>query len=403
MRPGLDFDSDHRILVTEMRTPKTRKARRKAREAAKKIQKPQPNLKTLRNKNMLEKYAEATQKIVSNSAPALNTEEMSNMLVHAMKTATEVLPILNNRKKSSEIWKDDREFNEIISERQNVEKTSLRYKELTSKLKRRINLLRNKKIREEADTINIMATKREVEDLYRSFKSDNSSFKKGKLTKKCQPEKLKEYFLNHFKHGPGEEEREWPGELRTAPDFIKHLRDLPEDIDTEPPAYEELKETINKLKNGKAANDVPATLIKIASQKNAFIKEMEVLYKEVWETLEVPTSWSHTKLVAIWKGASKGKAEDPTTYRGLQIGSSMAKILIIIIINRIKKWYENQLSDQQQGFRSGRGTCDGIFMIKRVQQITHKTKRSLYVLFIDLTAAFDKIDRRWLRKHSLLP
>ena len=62
---------------------------------------------------MQEKYAEATQKIVSKSAPALNTEEMSNMLVRAMKTAAEVLPILNNRKQSSEIWKDDREFNAV--------------------------------------------------------------------------------------------------------------------------------------------------------------------------------------------------------------------------------------------------------------------------------------------------
>ena len=32
------------------------------------------------------------------------------------------------------------------------------------------------------------------------------------------------------------------------------------------------------------------------------------------------------------------------------------------------------LADQQQGFRSARGTTDGIFVVKSVQQITDKIK-----------------------------
>ena len=46
----------------------------------------------------------------------------------------------------------------------------------------------------------------------------------------------------------------------------------------------------------------------------------------------------------------------------------------MIIINRIKVWYEMQLLDQQQGFRTARGTTDGIFVVKAVQQITNKIK-----------------------------
>ena len=62
----------------------------------------------------------------------------------------------------------------------------------------------------------------------------------------------------------------------------------------------------------------------------------------------------------------------------------------------MKSWYENQLGDQQQGFRSGRGTTDGIFITKRIQQISHKMKKPLCALFVDLTAAFDKIELHWL-------
>ena len=72
--------------------------------------------------------------------------------------------------------------------------------------------------------------------------------------------------------------------------------------------------------------------------------------------------------------------------------------MIIIIISRWKHWYEQQLTDQQQGFRSARGTADGIFVAKRAQQITNKMKKPFYVLFVDLTAAFDHVERGWMFK-----
>ena len=60
--------------------------------------------------------------------------------------------------------------------------------------------------------------------------------------------------------------------------------------------------------------------------------------------------------------------------------------------------YELQFLDQQQGFRSGRGTADGIFVVKRIQQITDKMRKPVFLFFIDLTAAFDHIERKWLFK-----
>ena len=59
-------------------------------------------------------------------------------------------------------------------------------------------------------------------------------------------------------------------------------------------------------------------------------------------------------------GPAKGKLTDPAAYSGLQIGSTLCKIMMIIILNRIKLWYNSQLLDQQQGFRQGKGTTDGI-------------------------------------------
>ena len=123
---------------------------------------------------------------------------------------------------------------------------------------------------------------------------------------------------------------------------------------------------------------------------------MVKLYETVWSTNQIPKTWAHSKLVAIWKGCSKCKAGNPSAYRALQIGSSLCKILVVVIINRIKLWYEAQLQDQQQGFRGGRGTTDGTYHLKIIHQITASMKKPSYLVFIDLTAAFDHVIRPWL-------
>ena len=129
-----------------------------------------------------------------------------------------------------------------------------------------------------------------------------------------------------------------------------------------------------------------------------FVDEIVKLYGTIWETKSIPRGWGHSRLVALWKGPGKGKIDDPKTYRGLQIGSSLCKIMIVILISRLKNWYEKQLLDQQQGFRSARGTTDGIFVAKSVQQITNKMKKPTFILFVDLSAAFDHVERSWLFK-----
>ena len=120
------------------------------------------------------------------------------------------------------------------------------------------------------------------------------------------------------------------------------------------------------------------------------------MYRTIWETRIIPTEWGHSRLVALWKGSSNGKIENPEAYRALQIGSSLCKILVVIIINRISSWYEKQILDQQQGFRSDRSTTDGIYRIKRVQQISKKMRKPVYAIFVDPTAAFNHVDRKWL-------
>ena len=108
-----------------------------------------------------------------------------------------------------------------------------------------------------------------------------------------------------------------------------------------------------------------------------------------------PKSLGAFEVSGSFERSSERKKDDPTAYRALQIGSTLCKLMVIIIIDRIHS-YEKQLLDQQQGFRRGRGTTDGIFLAKSLQQIAKKTGKEINVLFVDLTAAFDYVNRRWL-------
>ena len=205
---------------------------------------------------------------------------------------------------------------------------------------------------------------------------------------------MKDYFVKHFSSETTEKD---PIELEEAPEFVSKLQLITVDtIKKGPPDIGEIQSVIKKLKNGKATNDLPTEMLKYAITSEALMLEMENLFTTIWQSHRIPTSWGHSKLVALWKGASKGSIKDPKAYRGLQVGSSLCKILMIIIIDRLRLWYDEQLLEQQQGFRAGRGTADGTYVTKRLQQITDKMRKPLFVLFVDLSAAFDHVERQWL-------
>ena len=108
----------------------------------------------------------------------------------------------------------------------------------------------------------------------------------------------------------------------------------------------------------------------------------------------MPKAWAMSKLKTLFK--NKGSKKDPKMYRGLSISSSLCKLAVCVILRRQTDWYELQLSEPQQGFRRNRGTQDAIFTVKALHQISFKMKIQVYAAFIDLTAAFDTIQRPWL-------
>ena len=223
--------------------------------------------------------------------------------------------------KSSRIWRDDVEINKLFDQRMGLSRASLEFKLLSKQIKRRITKLRNLKLKEEAEEINSFASKRKIEEMYRAFKNDSSSFESGKSNEKCDPAALKKFFEGHFGL---RETSPTPTELITKPNFSPPLSSNPlRVVNIDPPTYSEISIVLSKLKGGKSANDIPPDFIKCAIESNKIMKEILNLYSKIWKTKIVPEKWGLSRLVALWKGASKGKTTDPNAYRGLQIGSTL--------------------------------------------------------------------------------
>ena len=342
---NIDFESDHRLLLAEMKTPTTKKARWQGKKAKKK--EPRVNPKDLDNAETKRKYIQIVNSELSKTQELDGTDGIGSNLVQCLATAAkESIKVTKKQCTNNELWKNDALMNKLLVERKPLTRNSFDYKRITKEIKTRVNQLRNEKLANEATKINEYATQKEVEQLYKSFKDENSSFKAPSTTKRCEPHKLKEFFRKHFQSaGAGAE----PIELDQLPDTIKKLQEIPTlNMRSGPPDKEELLKVIRKIKNSNSASDTPITFIKHALNSNEFTSELLRLYETAWVTKAIPKEWGHSKLITIWKGPGKGKQEDPSTYRGLQVGSSFCKIMVSVIIGRLRDWYDKQLLDNSR-------------------------------------------------------
>ena len=74
---------------------------------------------------------------------------------------------------------------------------------------------------------------------------------------------------------------------------------------------------------------------------------------KVWKTGDWPEDWTRSMFVPLHK---KGDSRVCSNYRTISLVSHASKVLLQIILERIRAKVETELSDEQAGFRPGRGT-----------------------------------------------
>ena len=85
-------------------------------------------------------------------------------------------------------------------------------------------------------------------------------------------------------------------------------------------------------------------------------------------------------------------------YRDISLVAHAGKILLKIIARRLSEYCERVgiLPEEQSGFRPYRSTTDMMSVIRRLQELARKKRIPLYVCFIDLSKAYDSVDRTLL-------
>ncbi|XP_011685761.1 PREDICTED: uncharacterized protein PF11_0207-like [Wasmannia auropunctata] len=125
------------------------------------------------------------------------------------------------------------------------------------------------------------------------------------------------------------------------------------------------------------------------------------LLKLIWRRGKIPNNWKKSIVVPIYK---RGDKEVPGNYRGISLLCTAYKIYAEILRKRLEKEAEEKglVPESQAGFRKGRSTIDNIFVLNHIMQ---REKRQggkdmkVYMLFADLKAAFDNVDRDILWKE----
>ena len=80
------------------------------------------------------------------------------------------------------------------------------------------------------------------------------------------------------------------------------------------------------------------------------------------------------------------------------MSSVIRTVVTKICTNRISEWHEHQLDDKQNDFRQNYTTATGVLTNKLVHNIVNKKRQMAFLLFVDLSAAFDKLNRDFLWK-----
>ncbi|CAF4074483.1 unnamed protein product [Adineta steineri] len=161
------------------------------------------------------------------------------------------------------------------------------------------------------------------------------------------------------------------------------------------PSIEEIRKALGQMKSKKAPghDEITADILKAGGEP--ICRWLYEIFAEVWNKEEMVEDWSVAILIRLFK---KGDKQLCDNYRGISLLSVISKLFSRIILNRIQQLIDNQLLEAQSGFRPNRSTIDHIFILKMIMERRKEFNKPLFLCFIDITKAYDSVNRNLLWK-----
>ena len=156
---------------------------------------------------------------------------------------------------------------------------------------------------------------------------------------------------------------------------------------------EDLRKVLRALANNKASGPdrIPAEYWKRLGENEEARSILQEFVNTCWAAACVPAEWHIAYVSAIHK---KGRTDNCENYRPINLLCVGYKVYASLLRQRlVQAGAEGRLSKTQFGFRTGCGTVDAIFILRRRIEIAlaQRSGRAL-ILALDWQKAFDSVD-----------
>ena len=316
--------------------------------------------------------------------------------------------LLGFKKRKNQDWFDenDQEISKLLQEKRRLyenvlgrhqqEVSQKAYKKIKATLQRELRQMKNKWWTNLASEIQLASDRKDAKTMYallhQVFGPTSSSVvplkAKDNTTLIKDPSKILDRWQEHFQdlfYNPSVVDE---SVIDNLPQFeIKHRMDRI-------PTLEEVDIAVKQLSSGKAPVHLPVELIKTGSET---VRQATLnLILGTWGG-NIPQDWIDGILFPLYK--SKGEKSICDHYRGITLLESVGKVLARLLLSRLlEDICPITLPESQCGFRSERGCVDMVFSARQIQEKCIEQQMPLYQVFVDLTKAFDTVNREALWK-----
>ena len=163
-----------------------------------------------------------------------------------------------------------------------------------------------------------------------------------------------------------------------------------------PISIDEVRKALSQMKSRRVPGSDKVTVDILKAGGGPIIHWLFEFFTDVWENEQMVKEWNMTTLIKLYK--DKGDRKICDNYRGIALLNTASKIFSRIILNRFQNLVDCQLLEIQSGFRSNKSTIDQIFTLKMTMEKRRAFNKPLFMCFIDITKAYDSVNRELLWK-----
>ena len=156
----------------------------------------------------------------------------------------------------------------------------------------------------------------------------------------------------------------------------------------DPISSDELMENVLDLKSNKACDrngNSPGFIKRLPPVLFLFLLS---LFNTIFSSSTIPIEWTISKLITLFK---KGKTSLCGNYRGIAINEILFRLFDQTIGKRLSLWYK--AFKEQAGGQKFRDCIEHILTVRLLIDYARKSRKKLFILFIDFEKAYDKVDR----------